>query len=323
VLFCIYIDSLLLSLKSSGSGCFIGEVFLGALGYADDIALLAPTPRAMRAMLSVCDEFATRFHVVFNAKKSKCLHIAPRGRSTLSSNLKPNFFIGGNSIDYVDDWAHLGHTISAACDDKTEITNKRNSLCGQINNVICFFGKRDPITKLALIKAYSTSFYGSVLWDLSHASIEDFCAVWRKGLRRVWGLPYNAHSVLLSPLCGCLPLMDELACRSAVFITCCLKSDCDIVNYVARHGLSHARMLSPIGRNAAFCCSRFDVSFDDITVITKRRVWSHAWSQLSLEVFDTVSVLLELLFVKFNFYSLSSSFTSSDVDVAIACLCTM
>ena len=43
VLFCIYLDGLLCRLAESKIGCFIGNVFVGALAYADDIALLAPT----------------------------------------------------------------------------------------------------------------------------------------------------------------------------------------------------------------------------------------------------------------------------------------
>ena len=50
-------------------GCCIGHVFVGALAYADDIVLLAPTARAMRKLLSLCDEFASGFNVLFNAKK--------------------------------------------------------------------------------------------------------------------------------------------------------------------------------------------------------------------------------------------------------------
>jgi len=51
-------------------------------------------------------------------------------------------------------------------DNKVEILSKRNILCGHISNVLCYFGKRDPITKLSLLKAYCSSFYGTVLWDL-------------------------------------------------------------------------------------------------------------------------------------------------------------
>jgi len=36
----------------------------GSFAYADDIALLAPTARAIRELLNICDDFATKFDVV-------------------------------------------------------------------------------------------------------------------------------------------------------------------------------------------------------------------------------------------------------------------
>jgi len=42
ILFCVYIDDLLLLLAQSEVGCFIGNWFNRALAYADDIVLLAP-----------------------------------------------------------------------------------------------------------------------------------------------------------------------------------------------------------------------------------------------------------------------------------------
>ena len=44
---------------------------IGALAYADDIVLAAPTHRAIRNMLAICDKFSDEYNVVFNAKKSK------------------------------------------------------------------------------------------------------------------------------------------------------------------------------------------------------------------------------------------------------------
>ena len=82
-------------------------------------------------------------------------------------------------------------------DDKGEILSKRNSLCAKINNVLCYFSKRDPLVKLKLLRSYCSDFYGSVLWDLAHSSVEDVCIAWRKGLKRVWGLPARTHSVLV------------------------------------------------------------------------------------------------------------------------------
>ena len=51
--FCIYLDELLDKLAEAGVGCYIGNIFVGALAYTDDIVLLAPTARAMRPMLGI------------------------------------------------------------------------------------------------------------------------------------------------------------------------------------------------------------------------------------------------------------------------------
>jgi Reverse transcriptase (RNA-dependent DNA polymerase) len=57
ILFCIYIDGLLIKLSLLGVGCFIGFNFTGALAYADDIVLFAPNPSAMRKPLAICDAY--------------------------------------------------------------------------------------------------------------------------------------------------------------------------------------------------------------------------------------------------------------------------
>ena len=78
ILFCLYLDGLLAILVESNVGCFIGTWYFGALAYADDIVLLAPSNRVMRLMLKICDEYAEGFDIVFNAKKAKCIFIRVR-----------------------------------------------------------------------------------------------------------------------------------------------------------------------------------------------------------------------------------------------------
>ena len=50
-LFAVYMDELLLELRGLGVGCYVANVFMGAVGYCDDILLLAPTRKAMEIML--------------------------------------------------------------------------------------------------------------------------------------------------------------------------------------------------------------------------------------------------------------------------------
>ena len=53
--------------------------------------LIAPTSRAMRHMLSICDSFADNFSIAFNAKKSKCLIFEPTQKAGSFINQKPVF----------------------------------------------------------------------------------------------------------------------------------------------------------------------------------------------------------------------------------------
>ena len=128
VLFCIYLDGLLCMLAESKMGCFIGNVFVDALAYADIIALLAPTTRAMRLMLGICYDFAQEYAIVFNAKKSKYIWVKHRSTIKVASDRKPQFVIGDSVIEYVDSWPHLGHIIASSNDDNLDILNRRNSL---------------------------------------------------------------------------------------------------------------------------------------------------------------------------------------------------
>ena len=49
--------------KATGVGCHFNCHAVGCLSYADDLVLLAPSPRIM---LRVCELFASEFGLVFN-----------------------------------------------------------------------------------------------------------------------------------------------------------------------------------------------------------------------------------------------------------------
>ena len=58
ILFTVYIDELLYRLSNSHCGCFIGNQFHGAYGYADDVILLAPSLYSSRKLLNICSTYA-------------------------------------------------------------------------------------------------------------------------------------------------------------------------------------------------------------------------------------------------------------------------
>ena len=194
LLFCVYLDGLLLALSNCHVGCFIGDVFTGALAYADDIMLNAPIASALRNMLAVCDKYAADFDMSFNAHKSKCMIVLPPSQRYLEPQLNSiHFMIGGRMMEIVSSYSYLGHIISSTAGDSLDVSKRQHDFNGHINDMLCFFGKLPSIVKSRLFCSYCTSFYGCELWDLSCDQIIHFCTAWRKGLRRVWDLPYQTH----------------------------------------------------------------------------------------------------------------------------------
>ena len=66
----------------------------------------------------------------------------------------PVFYIGGNVIEFINDWSHLGHVISTLGDDMHDIESRKFSHIGQMNNILCDFRNVDSNTKIRLVKAY-------------------------------------------------------------------------------------------------------------------------------------------------------------------------
>jgi len=188
----------------------------------------------MRLLLQICDNYAKEYNITFNASKSKCTYIPPyKCRAFRLNHEKPVFYIADHPLVYVNEYSHLGHIISSDSDDKSDIINRRNILCGQINNVLCYSGRCWSVVKQRLLFTYCYSLYDSVLWELENSYVESVCTAWRKGLRRARGLPADTHCALLPILSNSLQVIDELAKRSVRFIQNCLDSDSLVVRTMA------------------------------------------------------------------------------------------
>ncbi len=86
----------------------------------------------------------------------------------------PVFQVNGNKIEFVSEWLHLGHLLKSDMTDNADIVQRKFSLIGQINRLICKFGRLDVTTKNRLFIAYCFSHYGSEIWDLNSLSLEQY-----------------------------------------------------------------------------------------------------------------------------------------------------
>jgi len=127
----------------------------------------------MRKLLSICDTFANEYDIKFNAQISKLLVVSPSNRhrqATGQTSYCP-FLIGGNQIEYVESFSHLGHMITSNLSDKEDIHYRRKCFISQINNLLCFFSRQRCSVRTKLFQTYCNSRYGCVLWSLYDSSV--------------------------------------------------------------------------------------------------------------------------------------------------------
>ena len=101
IFFLPLLDDLLKRLRKSGVGCHLINVFIGALLFADDLCLIAPTRKAMQIMLNICHEFCAEFGLSFNPRKSKTMVF---GKNYSSS--RASLFLLDEPIQFVNE-SHL------------------------------------------------------------------------------------------------------------------------------------------------------------------------------------------------------------------------
>jgi len=223
VLFCLYMDILLDRLQRLGRGAHIGDLFMGAVGYADDLALIATSVSAMDEMLALCEQFAGEFSVKFNCTKSQSLFFSDVASRHADA---PLFSLNGEPIPQVKSAVHLGTSIGYGSDD-INLKKAAIDMAVAANKVRCAFGNTPLAVRMRLFRTYCCSFYGSPLWSLS--KIEQLSICWRRSLRGLLGLPARTHRWLI-PLVVRMPPPDiELPWRFAKFWKSCRLSPNPVV----------------------------------------------------------------------------------------------
>ena len=227
ILYSIYVDGLLKKLTDSGVGCYIGKVFLGALAYADDLTILAPSAEACRKLLKICELYAIEHDISFNPNKSQLIIFGskPKAMNTI--------YLCGQPIPEVGSVKHLGHIINNNLDDSPDILAKRAAFIGQANFIISTFKYLTPMFLHKIFTVYCMSFFGSQLWKLEVKSLDPLVKSYNIALRKLFQLPYNSHRSVLYYLSGGSSPFDIIASRTKSFLDRCFTSPNKLISNLA------------------------------------------------------------------------------------------
>ena len=197
VLFLVYMDPLLQELRKLGVGCHVAGLYMGAIGFCDDLLLVSPTRDAMQLMLDTCERFAVKNNLLFsthpNPAKSKTKAIFVCGRR--KKLIKPvPLTLYGKELPWVTSGTHLGHEIheSGTMDQDTRI--KRANFIQESVDIRETFAFANPVEVLRAVKVYASSFYGSMLWDLQGNLAKQVFHAWNTCVKLAWHVPRQTHT---------------------------------------------------------------------------------------------------------------------------------
>lgn len=170
VLFNLYVNCMLTTLRKRNYGCHIGNLFVGCIMYADDLILLSASVLELQTMLDCCGEVGRDLAITFNCKKSHCMFIGPSKVAT-----PPPMVLDGAAIQWTDRIKYLGLTLVAGVKFKIDLADARRKFFVSTNTILNKCKYTCDVVKLELMESYCLPIlmYGLECLNLNKALIKE------------------------------------------------------------------------------------------------------------------------------------------------------
>ena len=186
-LFNVYIDDLINELCKCNVGCYISGVSANNLGYADDMTLLSPSVKGLRSLIQICEAYANKFDIVFNAIKTVCMIF--KGKKANIQRI-PRVQLNNRNIIFVSVHTYLGHVICSDMSDDEDIERQRRAFCVRANMLLRLFKLCTPEVKKMLFAAYCKNIYCCHLWvNFRSKAMNKLKVMYNNVWRRLLGVP--------------------------------------------------------------------------------------------------------------------------------------
>jgi len=143
----MYLDDLVKELRRSKYGCYLADIFLASVLYADDVCLLAPTRRAMQELLDICSDYASSWCIKYNEKKTKVMYF---GKKFGTFSCIP-IYLNGKTLDFVSEWKYLGVVLVTENGFYCSAKQRRSSFYRSSNSILNVLKKPSEQVLLKLL----------------------------------------------------------------------------------------------------------------------------------------------------------------------------
>ena len=144
----LYVDDLIIKLQSLKVGCYVTGVFMAALLYADDMALLSPSIKGLQILLDQCSDYCLEWDICLNSKKSKLLYFGRRCNNIYAPHLN------GSKLEWVQSWNYLGVNLVSGKKFGCSMMEQVKKFYPCANAIFRIDGRSDELIMLRLIESH-------------------------------------------------------------------------------------------------------------------------------------------------------------------------
>jgi Reverse transcriptase (RNA-dependent DNA polymerase) len=214
LLFNVYVDCMLTSLRKLDYGCHYGNNYLGCIMYADDLLLISASVSELQVMLNTCGDIGSKLSIMFNGSKSKCLVIGPNKIKNISTlTLNGASLIWEHKIKYLGIWLCSGKSF------EVDLSEVRRKFFASVNSILSKCKYNNEIIKLQLLESQCLPIllYATECLILKPCQLSKINSWWNSVYRKIFG--YNKWESVRKLICSLkrLDLLHIVNLRSMSF----------------------------------------------------------------------------------------------------------
>ena len=182
--YCMYGDELVKILQKLNVGCYVKKLFMAALLYADDMALLAPSVKGLQILLDKCNAYCKEWDICLNAKKSKILYFGKRCENLFIPRLN------GLPLEWVETWNYLSVKVVSSKQFGCSVSDRLKKFYRCANAIFRIEGRSDDLIMLKLVEAHCVPIlsYGIEITRITDRSERSkIRAAYNSVFRRIFG----------------------------------------------------------------------------------------------------------------------------------------
>ena len=158
------------------------EIFCGAMIYADDVAILAPSRAGLQILMDACSKYGLEWDISFNPKKSQAMVIGPNCKVTPALVL-----LSGGMVSWVTSFKYLGVFIQAHKAFQCEISTTVRKFYKSLNSLLRFRTQPSDVVQIHLLMTHCAPIltYGIEVQQLNRESCQLIKVAYNSIFRRV------------------------------------------------------------------------------------------------------------------------------------------